>query len=368
MATICNMGAEVGATSSVFPFTLAMSNYLKMNGRADIADLAGKAHEIGLLCADKDAEYDHLIEIDLNTIEPRINGPFTPDISSNISQFRQKIKENSWTDKISAGLIGSCTNSSYEDMSKCADIIRQAESHGLKPKVPFLVTPGSEQIRATIERDGYMESFEAAGAEILSNACGPCIGQWKRQPQLEENSILTSFNRNFRGRNDGQAKTMNFLTSPEIVTAMVYSGKLSFNPVSDYLELDNGQKFMFQPPKSKEFPENGFEKGRSSLQPIESKSNPEVNIIVDPSSSRLQLLDPFESWNGSEFSNLHVLLKVKGKCTTDHISAAGPWLKYKGHLENISNNTLIGALNSFTGQINSVENDFTNIVCTFINS
>ena len=362
MATICNMGAEVGATSSLFPYTLAMSSYLKMNNREDIANLATIAHQKGLLSADENSDYDQIIEIDLTKIEPRINGPFSPDISTTISEFKSRVEEKGWKNEIAAGLIGSCTNSSYEDMSKCADIIRQAEEKGLKPKAQFLVTPGSEQIRATIERDGYMESFKSAGAEILSNACGPCIGQWKREPQTEENAILTSFNRNFRGRNDGQAKTMNFLASPEIVTSMIYSGKLSFNPLSDYLELNDGTKFRFSPPKSEELPISGFEKGRHNLQPLESEPNPDINVVIDPNSSRLQLLEPFNSWDGAEFSNLHVLIKVEGKCTTDHISAAGPWLKYKGHLENISNNTLIGALNAFNGKVNCVENSFTKMV------
>jgi aconitate hydratase len=362
MATICNMGAEVGATSSLFPFTMAMSNYLRMNGRGNVADLAGVAHQKGLLSADANADYDQIIDIDLNRLEPRINGPFSPDISTTISQFKHRVHEKGWKDQVAAGLIGSCTNSSYEDMSKCSDIIRQAEEKGLKPKSQFLVTPGSEQIRATIERDGYINSFQSAGAEILSNACGPCIGQWKRDSQAEENAILTSFNRNFRGRNDGQAKTMNFLASPEIVTAMVYSGKLSFNPITDYLELKDGSKFRFQPPRSMELPASGFEKGRPDLQPLESQPNRNIEVTIDQNSSRLQLLDPFEAWDGKEFSNLRVLVKIVGKCTTDHISAAGPWLKYKGHLDNIANNTLIGAQNAFNGKINWVKNEFTNTV------
>jgi aconitate hydratase len=362
MATICNMGAEVGATSSLFPYNVAMSNYLKMNGRGEVANLAGIAHQKGLLSADTDADYDQVIDIDLNKLEPRLNGPFSPDISTTISQFKNLVQEKGWKDEVAAGLIGSCTNSSYEDMSKCADIIRQAEEAGLKPKSQFLVTPGSEQIRATIERDGYMNLFQSAGAVILSNACGPCIGQWKRETLTEENAILTSFNRNFRGRNDGQAKTMNFLASPEIVTAMVYSGKLSFNPITDFLELKDGTKFKFQHPQSKELPNCGFEKGSSHLQPLESSPNPEIEVSINPKSCRLQLLEPFDSWDGQEFSNLHVLVKVEGKCTTDHISAAGPWLKYKGHLDNIANNTLIGAQNAFNGKINLVKNVFTNIV------
>jgi aconitate hydratase len=275
------------------------------------------------------------------------------------------IQEKGWKDEIKASLIGSCTNSSYEDMSKSVHIAQQAFDKGLSSKTPFLVTPGSEQIRATMERDGYTQKLTQAGAQVLANACGPCIGQWKRtdlpeeEKSVEENAILTSFNRNFRGRNDGHAKTMNFLASPELVTAMAFSGKLSFNPQTDTLLDAQGKPFQFEPPQGQDLPLKGFDQGRPDFRPSPPQPEPSLPITIDPSSSRLQVLEPFQPWDGQEFKDLRVLVKVQGKCTTDHISAAGPWLKYKGHLENIANNTLIGALNAFNQKINLVKNERT---------
>jgi homoaconitase len=356
MGTICNMGAEIGATTSVFPFNNSMVDYLNATGRSQIAEFA-QLYKKDLLSADEGAEYDQVIEIDLNTLEPHINGPFTPDLSTPISQFGATAQKEGWPDKVSAGLIGSCTNSSYQDMSRAVSIIKQAESAGLKPKIPFFVTPGSEQIRATIERDGLISTFEDNGAIVLANACGPCIGQWDRidvpKTSTETNAIFTSFNRNFRARNDGNRNTMNFLTSPDVVTAMIYSGDANFNPVTDSIKLPNGEEFKFQPPQGEDLPQSGFIPGRAEFYPEASpQPKPEVEINVSPSSDRLQLLDPFEPWSGEELST-NVLLKVEGKCTTDHISAAGAWLKYKGHLENISYNTLIGAVNKETGEVNT---------------
>ncbi|KAF5097346.1 hypothetical protein D0Z00_002436 [Geotrichum galactomycetum] len=373
MATICNMGAELGATTSTFPFTQSMKRYLAATHRAPIANVAEQVNDTyGFLRADEGAEYDEIVEIDLSTLEPTVNGPFTPDLATPISKFASAAKENKWPQDISAGLIGSCTNSSYQDMTRAASIISEASKSGLKPKIPFFVTPGSEQIRATIERDGLTEVFENAGAKILSNACGPCIGQWNRseetlyknvensEDKFPANSILTSFNRNFRARNDGNPNTFNFLTSPEIVTAMIYAGSTNFNPITDSIKLENGKEFKFSPPPPAiELPlsENGgFTKGtRTEFYPeIDPKPVEDCPVAVSPTSDRLSLLEPFEPFNNKEVETT-VLLKVKGKCTTDHISAAGVWLKYKGHLENISNNTLIGAQNEENGQVNVVE-------------
>lgn len=373
MATICNMGAELGATTSTFPFTQSMKRYLAATHRAPIADVAERVNDTyGFLRADEGAEYDEVVEIDLSTLEPTVNGPFTPDLATPISKFASAAKENEWPQDISAGLIGSCTNSSYQDMTRAASIISEASKSGLKPKIPFFVTPGSEQIRATIERDGLTEVFESAGAKILANACGPCIGQWNRseeslyknvensEDKFPANSILTSFNRNFRARNDGNPNTFNFLTSPEIVTAMIYAGSTNFNPMTDSIKLENGKEFKFSPPPPAiELPlsENGgFTKGtRTEFYPeIDPKPVEDCPVAVSPTSDRLSLLEPFEPFDNKEVETT-VLLKVKGKCTTDHISAAGVWLKYKGHLENISNNTLIGAQNEENGQVNVVE-------------
>lgn len=356
MATICNMGAEIGATTSTFPFQeVAHYNYLKATNRQPIADAALQVNkQFSLLKADHGCEYDKVIEIDLSTLEPSVNGPFTPDLSTKISEFGAACKANNWPEKISVGLIGSCTNSSYQDMSRAADLVRQASNAGLKPKIPFFITPGSEQIRATLEKDGIIDLFEKNGGIVLANACGPCIGQWDRSDTKNDcktvNSIFSSFNRNFKARNDGNRNTMNFLTSPEMVTAMIYSGNANFNPINDKVD---GTGFQFKPPPSGyDLPANGFVKGEKSYYPETNPlPQPSVQVEVSPESSRLQLLEPFKPWNGRELETT-VLLKVEGKCTTDHISAAGAWLKYKGHLENISNNTLIGALNKETGEVN----------------
>jgi aconitate hydratase len=335
-----------------------MRGYLAATGRRAVATAADANKNF--LRADEGSSYDKVIELNLSEIEPHINGPFTPDLSTPLSKFKDLVKEKGWKDELSAGLIGSCTNSSYEDMSRSASIARQAAAAGISTKSHFLVTPGSEQIRATIERDGQVEEFENAGAQVLANACGPCIGQWKRtdvdKSKPEENAILTSFNRNFRSRNDGNPKTMNFLAAPEIVTAMTFSGKLSFNPMTDVLKDQNGNDFQFQPPQGDDLPGQGFDAGRATYEPPSPTPTPDqsVEIKVDPASNRLQVLDPFEPWNGEEIKNLRVLVKVQGKCTTDHISAAGPWLKYKGHLQNIAENTLIGALNADNGKVNVV--------------
>ncbi|KAI8066864.1 aconitate hydratase [Gongronella butleri] len=360
MATICNMGAEVGATTSLFPYTAGMRSYLSATGRAPVAQAADANQDF--LRADAGADYDKVLEIDLSQVEPHINGPFTPDLSTPLSKFKDFIKENNWKDEMTAGLIGSCTNSSYQDMSRAASLAKQAVDAGLQTKADFLVTPGSEQIRATIERDGQQAIFEKAGAKVLSNSCGPCIGMWSRsEHQGEENAIMTSFNRNFRNRNDGNPQTMNFLAAPEIVTAMSFAGKLSFNPMTDSLLDKDGNAFQFQPPQGDDLPKQGFEAGRATYEPPAPTPDADasVSINVNPASNRLQVLEPFDAWHGDEFKDVRVLVKVQGKCTTDHISAAGPWLKYKGHLENIAENTLIGAQNADNGKVNIVH-DVTN--------
>ena len=316
MATITNMGAEVGATTSTFPYQEAHKRYLYATGRKEIADAADMAlNEYGFLKADEGAQYDKVMEINLSTLEPHVNGPYTPDLSTPITKYGEKSKTENWPQKISVGLIGSCTNSSYQDMSRVIDLVNQAAAVGLKPKIPFFVTPGSEQIRATLERDGIVKTFEDNGAIVLANACGPCIGQWDRtdipKGSKEVTSIFTSFNRNFRARNDGNRNTMNFLTSPEIVTAMIYSGNAQFNPLTDSIKLDNGKDFKFQPPKGDELPQRGFEHGRNKFYPDTDPSpNPKVQVKVSPISDRLQLLEPFKPWNGKELKT-NVLLKVE---------------------------------------------------------
>lgn len=357
MATICNMGAEVGATTSVFPYTTHSKSFLNATNRGPVANAADEAAGHGFLAADKDAQYDQVIEVNLSELEPHINGPFTPDLATPLSKFKDFVQQNGWKDQVSAGLIGSCTNSSYEDMSRVASLTKQAKSAGLKPSVPFFVTPGSEQINATIDRDGYTSAMEDIGARVLANACGPCIGQWDRSDiKGEENAILTSFNRNFSGRNDGNAKTMNFLASPEIVTAMTIAGRLSFNPVTDTLPTSTGEPFRFSPPTGEELPSKGFDAGNTDYLPSPYPTpDASTEILVSPTSSRLQILEPFVPLLGpedQELKDLRVLVRVRGKCTTDAISAAGSWLKYKGHLENIAENTLIGARNDETGKIN----------------
>ncbi|EGO60279.1 hypothetical protein NEUTE1DRAFT_75176 [Neurospora tetrasperma FGSC 2508] len=364
MATACNMGAEIGATTSIFPFTEASSRYLKATNREQ-ADKDAKNFEnftkgtgqdsFFKFKADEGAQYDELIEIDLSKLEPHINGPFTPDLSIPLSEFKKTVQEQKWPEKLSAGLIGSCTNSSYEDMTRCESIVKAAEQAGIKPAADFYITPGSEGIRATLERDNTLQTFEKAGGIVLSNACGPCIGQWKRQdniPKGTPNAILTSYNRNFRGRNDGNLETMNFLASPEIVTAMAYAGSTTFNPITDSLTTPDGKEFKFPAPKGLEGPETPFEAGREVFQVQSGSPNPNVEVAISPSSERLALLEPFEPFPDSDLSGLRVLVKVTGKCTTDTISAAGPWLKYKGHLPNISENTLNTAVNAATGEVN----------------
>ncbi|PVG04678.1 putative mitochondrial aconitate hydratase [Serendipita vermifera] len=357
LATIANMGAEVGATTSTFPYTPSMQSYLRATGRSPVADAANLAASKGYLRADENAEYDEIIEINLGDLEPCLNGPFTPDLATPLSRFPMLMQEKGWKDEVSAALIGSCTNSSYEDMTRAAELANQAKEAGLKTQVPFLCTPGSEQIRATMERDGITASLENVGATVLANACGPCIGQWKRPESKDENAILTSFNRNFKSRNDGNQKTMNFLASPSIVTAMAFSGKLSFNPVTDAITTPSGKQFRFKAPVGKTLPANGFEAGNPDFYPKPNpKPQPEVSIVISPTSLRLEVLEPFASHfaDGApgELPAMTCLMRVRGKCTTDHISAAGPWLKYKGHLSNISENLLITAVNDENGEIN----------------
>ncbi|KAJ6627192.1 aconitate hydratase, partial [Mycena sp. CBHHK59/15] len=357
LATVANMGAEVGATTSTFPYTPNMRAYLNATGRAPVARAADQAAVQGFLSADEGAEYDQVVEINLSELEPYINGPFTPDLATPLSKFGSFVQEQGWKDEFSAGLIGSCTNSSYQDMTSVADLARQAKSVGLMTKVPFLCTPGSEQIRATMERDNVTATLEDIGAVVLANACGPCIGQWKRDDQkAEENAILTSFNRNFKSRNDGNRLTMNFLASPTIVTAMAFSGKLSFNPMTDSLPLASGEAFRFSSPSGQDLPSAGFTPGEASFYPTATpEPQPDTEIVISKDSQRLELLEPFSSHfrgGNMELPLLKVLMRVRGKCTTDHISAAGPWLKYKGHLTNISENLLITAVNDEGGDVN----------------
>ena len=358
MGTICNMGAEIGATTSIFPFNHRMKDYLAATDRAAAGNLADSNKDN--LKADAGAIYDQVIEIDLDTLEPHINGPFTPDLANPLSAFGGQVRQQKWPAELKAALIGSCTNSSYEDMMRAASVAKQALAAGLKAKVPFMITPGSEQIRATIERDGLMEIFEKAGGTVLANACGPCIGQWKRTDVAkgEDNSIVTSYNRNFAARNDANPRTHAFVTSPEMVTAFAIAGDLTFNPETDKLVAADGSEVTLSPPSGDELPTRGFDAGVETFQaPPADGSN--LSVAVDPSSNRLQLLEPFKAWDGADLTGAAVLIKAKGKCTTDHISMAGPWLKYRGHLDNISNNMLIGAVNAENDAVNSVKNYLT---------
>ncbi|ODH45876.1 aconitate hydratase, mitochondrial [Paracoccidioides brasiliensis] len=358
MATICNMGAEVGATTSLFPFSPSMVPYLRATNRGDIAEAATGIASSGpqnLLHADTGAEYDQHITINLSTLEPHINGPYTPDYSIPLSSFAKTVRENKWPETFGAGLIGSCTNSSYEDMTRAEDLVKQASEAGLKLKADFFITPGSEQIRATLERDQTLNTFSSAGGTVLANACGPCIGQWKRTDGVDKgksNAILTSYNRNFRGRNDGNPATMNFLASPEIVTAMSYAGRTTFNPMTDSIPTPSGKPFRFHPPTGFDLPKSGFESGNPAFQPTIAPPSPTSPVVISPTSDRLAILEPFQPFPPNNLTSLRVLYKVKGQCTTDTISAAGPWLKYKGHLPNICANTLIGAINAATGETN----------------
>ena len=365
-ATITNMGAEIGATCSIFPYDKRMETYLKSTNRENIAELANMYTE--LLQADPEIEknpekfFDKVIEIDLSTLEPHVVGPHTPDLARPISKLSDEVTTNDYIDNISVALIGSCTNSSYEDMSRSSSVAKQAESHGIKAKIPLLVTPGSEQIRSTIERDGQIETLKSIGATVLANACGPCIGQWHR-PELrdgQKNSIVTSFNRNFPGRNDGKRDTMNFIASPEIVTAFALGGSLSFNPLKDSLETDDGKKITLSPPPiAPEVPEKGFVVAKDVYIPPSEKPE-DVEVIIDPNSDRLQKLEPFKPWNGDDFTELSLMIKAKGKCTTDHISPAGPWLRLRGHLDKLSDNLLLGAVNAFSSDVGKTKNMLTN--------
>jgi aconitate hydratase len=360
-ATICNMGAEIGATTSLFPYDSRMYQYLIATGRNDIAEIANSIKDI--LKADENSSkyYDNVIEINLNELEPYINGPYTPDLAHPISQFKNDVIKNGYPEELKVGLIGSCTNSSYEDMERSASLAQQAVDKGIRAKSEFVITPGSEQIRATIERDGLLDIFVKVGGLVLANACGPCIGQWKRHDVKdgEKNSILTSYNRNFVKRNDGNPGTHSFVASPEIVTALTLAGKLTFNPLTDYLENDKGEKIKLDVPNGNELPEHGFLQGEDDYVSPADKGD-RVNVIIDPKSTRLQALSAFKSPDlDNDFKNLVLLIKVKGKCTTDHISMAGQWLRYRGHLDNISNNMFIGAVNSFNDKINSIKNKLT---------
>ena len=365
-ATITNMGAEIGATCSIFPYDERMEVYLKSTGRKQIADLANKYKEH--LTADSDVEhnpekyFDKVIEIDLAKLEPHIVGPHTPDLARPISQLADDVKNKNYPDNISVALIGSCTNSSYEDMSRSASLAKQAQSKGIKSKIPLLVTPGSEQIRATIERDGQIDSLKSIGATVLANACGPCIGQWHR-PELkkgERNTIVTSYNRNFPGRNDGKRETMNFIASPELVTALALGGNLSFNPLNDSLIASDGTKFRLDPPeRAPDVPDREFVNVKDIYLPP--SENPDaVQVLIDPKSERLQKLEPFTAWDGQDLNNLHIIMKAKGKCTTDHISPAGPWLRLRGHLDKLSDNLLLGAVNAFNDEVGKSKNSLTN--------
>ncbi len=359
--TICNMGAEIGATTSTFGYDDSMSRYLRATGRAEVANLADQVadHLTGdpECYANPEKYFDRVIEIDLSTLEPHINGPYTPDLAWPISKFAEAVKEHGYPQKLEVGLIGSCTNSSYEDLDRAASLAKQAVAKKLHAKAEFTVTPGSEQIRYTVARDGQLEAFEKMGGLVLANACGPCIGQWERQHSdpNRKNSILTSFNRNFSRRNDGNPSTHAFVASPEIVTAMVLAGDLSFNPLTDTLVNDAGEQVKLDPPAGLELPPRGFDVKDAGYQ-APAKDGSKVQIAVNPQSERLQLLTPFEPITQGQLKGMRVLLKAQGKCTTDHISMAGPWLAYRGHLENISNNCFIGAINYFNGEANKVAN------------
>ena len=362
--TICNMGAEIGATTSTFGYDDSMSRYLKATGRADVATLADavKQHLTAdaEVYANPNEYFDQVIEIDLNTLEPHVNGPFTPDLATPISQLKDAAIKNGWPLKISVGLLGSCTNSSYEDISRAVSLAKQVSTKNLKAKAEYLINPGSEQIRFTIKRDGFLEVFDQIGAKVFTNACGPCIGMWDRMgaEKQEKNTIIHSFNRNFAKRADGNPNTYAFVASPEIVTAMAIAGDLTFNPLTDYLTNEKGEKVKLDAPSGDELPTKGFAVDDPGYQ-APAADGSKVNILVSPTSDRLQLLDPFSAWEGVDLKGLKLLIKAKGKCTTDHISMAGPWLKYRGHLDNISNNMLIGAVNFFNEKTDCVKNQLT---------
>jgi len=362
--TICNMGAEIGATTSIFAYDVHMAKYLSATGRNDVAQLANQVAEHlradDAVLENPEDYYDQVYEINLSELEPHLNGPFTPDRATPISEMAKAAAENYWPTDIKVGLIGSCTNSSYEDISRAASIAKQAVDLGLKTKAEFTVTPGSEQVRYTIERDGFIDIFEKLGASVFANACGPCIGQWARAgaEKEEKNTIVHSFNRNFAKRADGNPKTHAFVGSPELVTALAIVGDLTFDPTRDSLINNDGEEVRLNPPVGDELPKNGFAVDDLGYQnPADDGSG--ISINVNPDSERLQLLSPFESWNGDNIKGMKLLIKAKGKCTTDHISMAGPWLRFRGHLDNISNNMLTGAVNFYTDKTNSVKNQLT---------
>ena len=363
-ATITNMGAELGATTSVFAYDDRMETYLRATGRAALAEAANRHRDLlapdDEVVAEPGLFFDRVVEIDLSRLEPQVSGPHSPDRARPISELAAEVRDagNAFIDEIDTALIGSCTNSSYEDMSRAADVAEQARAHGLRAASPLMVTPGSEQVRATIERDGQMASLKSIDGVVLANACGPCIGQWKREKLLDgvPNTIVTSYNRNFPRRNDGRSETMNFIGSPEIVVALSLGGRLSFNPLADSLTDSEGNPFRLEAPgQAPEAPPNGFLSGDSSyVAPPEDGSS--IDIVVDPDSERLQLLQPFPEWDGNDYVEVPVLMKVKGKCTTDHISPAGPWLRYRGHLDKFSDNLLMGAANAYTGEAGKGKN------------
>jgi len=362
--TICNMGAEIGATTSTFGYDESMERYLRATGRADVADLANGVKEYltadAEVYANPEQYFDQVIEIDLNTLEPYLNGPFTPDLATPISKMKEEAAKNGWPTKVEVGLIGSCTNSSYEDISRAVSLAQQVSTKNLKPKAEYLITPGSEQVRFTIERDGFLKIFDQIGAKVFTNACGPCIGMWDRMgaEKQEKNTIVHSFNRNFAKRADGNPNTYAFVASPELVTALAIAGDLTFNPLTDSLINENGESVMLDPPTGFELPALGFAVEDAGYQaPAADGSG--IQVAVSPTSKRLQLLDPFQAWEGTDITGMRLLIKAKGKCTTDHISMAGPWLKFRGHLDNISDNLLIGATNFFNDQANAVVNQET---------
>src|SRR5690554_691395 len=362
--TICNMGAEIGATTSIFGYDEKAEAYLRSTDRSDIAELANgiKEHLTGddEVYQNPELYFDQVIEINLSELEPHVNGPFTPDLAWPISKFAEAVKENNWPDKLEVGLIGSCTNSSYEDISRAASLAQQALEKSLVVQSEYTVTPGSELVRYTIERDGFLDTFEKIGGSVLANACGPCIGQWARHgaDKKERNSIVTSFNRNFAKRNDGNPNTHAFVASPEITTALAIAGRLSFNPLTDTLTNSKGEQVKLDEPSGLEMPTKGFAVEDAGYQ-APAENGESVQVVVSPTSDRLQLLDPFKPWNGQDLLGLRLLIKAEGKCTTDHISMAGPWLKYRGHIDNISNNMLIGAINFVNGKADSVKNQLT---------
>lgn len=362
--TVCNMGAEIGATCSLFAYDENMAGYLKATGRAEVAALADGVKEHlrpdAEVVAEPSKYYDQVLELDLSTLEPYVNGPFTPDLATPISKMAAAVKENGWPAKLEVALIGSCTNSSYEDISRSASIVRDAVSKGLKANSEFTITPGSELVRYTIERDGFISTFESVGGVVLANACGPCIGQWARHidDPNRKNTIITSFNRNFAKRNDGLASTHAFVASPEIVTAMAIAGTIAFNPITDKIKNDKGEEVLLNEPVGFELPPKGFAVEDAGYQ-APAKDGSGVQVVVAADSKRLQLLEPFAAWEGTDLKGLKLLIKAKGKCTTDHISMAGPWLKFRGHLDNISNNMLIGAINFYNEKTDTVKNQLT---------